>query len=84
MRPLFKGAFYSFVPYGGAPIIQGRLLIKGAHYLRLYGNSFYNSHMKYICNFLYEGRSVFYTVKKLPHLCYNDVQKGTIFESLPF
>ena len=39
MRPLFKGAFYSFVPYEGAPIIQGRLLIKGAHYLRLYGKS---------------------------------------------
>ena len=37
MRPLFKGASYSFIPYKGAPIIQGRLLIKGAHYLRLYG-----------------------------------------------
>ena len=37
MRPLFKGAFYSFLSYKGAPIIQGRPLIKGAHYLRLYG-----------------------------------------------
>ena len=33
MRPLFKGAFYSFLSYKGAPIIQGRPLIKGAHYL---------------------------------------------------
>ena len=37
MRLLFKGAFYSFAPYEDAPIIQGRQLIKGAHYLRLYG-----------------------------------------------
>ena len=37
MRPLFKGASYSFIPYKGAPFIQGRPLIKGAHYLRLYG-----------------------------------------------
>ena len=46
MRLLFKGAFYSFIPYKGAPIIQGRPLIKGAHYLRLYGKCIFLRHQK--------------------------------------
>ena len=51
MRPLFKGAFYSFVPYEGAPIIQGRLLIKGAHYLRLYGMLLFMLEIFYLMKF---------------------------------
>ena len=52
MRPLFKGAFYYLIPYKGAPIIQGRPLIKGAHYLRLYGTrKFCSSSLKRVATF---------------------------------